>query len=264
MSSDTYKLHAAQAALEHVKPGMKLGLGTGSTAAKFVDLLGAKVKAGLKVTCVATSEATAKQARALGIPLTTLDDITELDLTVDGADEVDAMLYAIKGGGGALLREKIVADASKKYIIIADRSKMVETLGKFPLPLEVVPFGLKTTIDRIRSAAEVDDVVGPIKQRMHADGKPFITDNGNYILDCHFGIIEDADTLDMLLKEVPGVVENGLFLNLANILIVADRDGVETIEAPEFDIDSISDWDAEDEAAAARTMEQLFKPKKSK
>jgi ribose 5-phosphate isomerase A len=264
MSSDTYKLQAAEAALAHVKHGMKLGLGTGSTAAKFVDLLGAKVKAGLDVVCVATSEATAAQARALGIPLTTLDDITELDLTVDGADEVDDMLSAIKGGGGALLREKIVADASKKYIIIADRSKFVETLGKFPLPLEVVPFGLKTTIERVRSAAEVDDVVGPIKQRMTADGKPFITDNGNYILDCHFGEIEDADTLDMLLKEVPGVVENGLFLNLADILILADSDGVETLEAPEFDDEFMGDWSPDDEAAAARTLEQLLKPKKLK
>jgi ribose 5-phosphate isomerase A len=264
MSSDIYKLHAAQVALEHVKAGMKLGLGTGSTAAKFVDLLGAKVKAGLDVVCVATSEATAAQARALGIRLTTLDDITELDLSVDGADEIDEMLYAIKGGGGALLREKIVADASKKFIIIADQSKLVTMLGKFPLPLEVVPYGLKTTIARVKSAAEIEECVGPIKQRMKSDGKPFITDNGNFILDCHFGAIEDADTLDMLLKDVPGVVENGLFLGLADLAIIAGPDGVETLDAPEFDQGSLGDWDEADEAAAARTMEQLFKPKKSK
>jgi ribose 5-phosphate isomerase A len=264
MSSDTYKLQAAQAALEHVKPGMRLGLGTGSTAAKFVDLLGAKVKAGLDVVCVATSEATANQARAIGIRLTTLDDITELDLSVDGADEINDELDAIKGGGGALLREKIVADASKKYIIIADRSKFVATLGKFPLPLEVVPYGLKTTMDRIRSAAECDEVVGPIKQRMLADGKPFITDNGNYILDCHFGAIEDTMTLDMLLKDVPGVVENGLFIGLADILIIAGPDGIETLEAPDADLDLFGDWSADDETAAARTMDQIFKPKKLK
>ncbi len=261
-SSDVYKLQAAEAALAHVKPGMKVGLGTGSTAAHFVDLLGAKVKAGLDVTCVATSEATAAQARALGIPLTTLDDITELDLTVDGADEIDSGLDAIKGGGGALLREKIVADASKKYIIIADRSKFVQTLGAFPLPLEVVPFGLKTTIGRVRLAAECDEVVGPIKQRMTADGKPFITDNGNYILDCHFGDIEDPLTLDMLLKDVPGVVENGLFISLADILIIADSDGIETLEAPDIGNDPFADWDGDDESAAARTLEQIFKPKK--
>jgi ribose 5-phosphate isomerase A len=262
MSSDTYKLQAAEAALAHVKPGMKLGLGTGSTAAKFVDLLGAKVKAGLDVICVATSEATASQARALGIRLTTLDDITELDLTVDGADEVDDELCAIKGGGGALLREKIVADASNMFIIIADRSKLVATLGTFPLPLEVVPYGLKTTIARITSAAEIDGCVGPIKQRMKADGTPFVTDNGNYILDCHFGTIEDPDTLDMLLKDVPGVVENGLFLGLADLLIVAGPDGVETIEASDVDYDPYGDWDEVDDAAAARTLEQILKAKK--
>jgi ribose 5-phosphate isomerase A len=262
MSSDTYKMHAAAEALKHVRPGMTLGLGTGSTAAKFVDLLGAKVKAGLDVVCVATSEATAAQARALGIRLTTLDDVTELDLSVDGADEITDELYAIKGGGGALLREKIVADASKKFIIIADRSKLVETLGAFPLPLEIVPYGLRTTMERVKSAAEIEECFGPIKQRMKADGAAFVTDNGNYILDCHFGEIEDPDTLDMLLKDVPGVVENGLFIGLADMLIIAGRDGVETIEAADVDHDLFGDWDAEDEAAAARTLEQIFKPKK--
>jgi ribose 5-phosphate isomerase A len=261
MSSEKYKLEAAKAALEHVKHGMKLGLGTGSTAAKFVDLLGAKVKAGLDVTCVATSEATAAQARALGIRLTTLDDITELDLAIDGADEINDELYAIKGGGGALLREKIVADAAKKFIIIADQTKYVPTLGKFPLPLEVVPYGLKTTIARVKSAAEIDEVVGPIKQRMKADGKPFVTDNGNYILDCHFGEIEDPDTLDMLLKDVPGVVENGLFLGMADIAIIAGPNGVDTIEAPDMDA-SFEDLDGEDFEAAARTLDQIMKSKK--
>ena len=262
MSADTFKRKAAERALTYVLPGMRLGLGTGSTAAHFVDLLGAQVKAGLDVVCVPTSEVTAAQARALGIKLTTLDDITELDLTVDGADELDADLCLIKGGGGALLREKIVADASKKFIIIADRSKLVETLGVFPLPLEVVAYGLRTTIERVKFMAEGAECEGPVVQRMRADGKPFVTDNGNFILDCKFGAIDDPDTLDMLLKGVPGVVENGLFLSMADLALVAGPDGVEVIEARDFDLDDDSEWDEEDQAAALRTFEAMMKPKK--
>ncbi len=263
MSAETFKRKAAERALTYVEPEMKLGLGTGSTAAHFVDLLGAKVKGGLDVICVPTSEATAAQARALGIRLTTLDDLTELDLTVDGADEICSDdLYLIKGGGGALLREKIVADASKKFIVIADRSKLVATLGAFPLPLEVVPYGLRTTIERVKYMAEGDGCRGPVVQRMRADGKPFVTDNGNFILDCSFGSIEDPDTLDMLLKVVPGVVENGLFLSIVDIVIVGGSDGVEVLEAAAFDLDDMGEWDADDEAAAARTYEAMFKPKK--
>jgi ribose 5-phosphate isomerase A len=262
MSSDTYKLKAAEAALAHVQSGMRLGLGTGSTSAKFVDLLGAKVKGGLDVLCVATSEATAAQAKGLGIPLTTLDDITELDLTVDGADEISEDVCLIKGGGGALLREKIVADASKKFVVIADRSKLVETLGAFPLPLEVVPFGLRTTIERVKHMAEAAECEGRVVQRKRADGKPFVTDGGNFILDCHFGAIDDPETLDMLLKIVPGVVENGMFLGMADLAIIAGPDGVETVEAP--DIDEFADWDGEDEAEAARVFEEMFKPKKKR
>lgn len=264
MAADKFKRLAAERAIDFVEPGMKLGLGTGSTAAHFVDLLGAKVKAGLDVICVPTSEATAQQARALGIKLTTLDDITELDLTVDGADEFDAELCLIKGGGGALLREKIVADASRKFIIIADRSKWVGTLGAFPLPLEVVPYGLKTTIERVKFMAEGAECKGPVIQRLRADGMPFVTDNGNFILDCKFGTIEDPDTLDMLLKGVPGVVENGMFLHMVDIAIIAGLDGVEVIEAEDMDFDDVGEFDAVDEAEAARMVDEIFKPKKKK
>jgi ribose 5-phosphate isomerase A len=264
MSADTFKRKAAERALTYVERGMKIGLGTGSTAAHFVDLLGAKVKAGLDVVCVPTSEATAVQARALGITLTTLDDITELDLTVDGADELDADLCLIKGGGGALLREKIVADASKRLIIIADRSKLVETLGAFPLPLEVVPYGLRTTMERVQFMAGGAECEGPVVQRMRADGKPFVTDNGNFILDCKFGAIGDPDTLDMLLKCVPGVVENGMFLHMADIAIVAGPDGVEVLEADDDDFGDIGEFDEIDEAEAARMVDEIFNPKKKK
>ncbi len=264
MTADDYKRQAAARALDFVEPGMKLGLGTGSTAAHFVDLLGAKVKAGLDVVCVPTSEATAEQARGLGIKLTTLDDITELDLTVDGADEIDTELSLVKGGGGALLREKIVADASKKVIIIADHSKMVEMLGAFPLPLEVIPYGLKTTISRVKLMAEAADCEGPIVQRLMANGKPFVTDNGNFILDCNFGIIEDPITLDMLLKEVPGVVENGMFLDVADYVIIAGPDGVEVMEPEEIDFSDMEDFDVIDEAEAARMVEDILKSKKKR
>lgn len=237
MSSDDYKRLAAEQALEFVEDGMKLGLGTGSTAAKFVELLGAKVKAGLRVVCVPTSEATRAQAEALGIPLSTLEDTPYLDMTVDGADEMDETLRLIKGGGGALLREKIVAAASGRLVIIADHTKMVETLGAFPLPIEVVPFGLRATRNLVESLAADAGCVGPIKQRTKADGTPFVTDNGNYILDCAFGEIGDPETLDDALKLVPGVVENGLFIGLADMGVIAGPDGVTVISTDELDFE---------------------------
>ncbi|HRK19488.1 MAG TPA: ribose-5-phosphate isomerase RpiA [Hyphomicrobiaceae bacterium] len=232
---DDLKVAAARAALAYVEDGMKLGLGTGSTAAKFVDLLGEKVKAGLKVVCVPTSEATLKQAIALGIPMTTLDETPHLDLTIDGADEIDGEIRLVKGGGGALLREKIVATASERMIVIADDTKMVKTLGRFPLPVEVVPFGLKATEDMLIELAADAGCAGDVKLRKGKDGVTFVTDNGNYILDCHFGEIPDAEALDMMLKLIPGVVENGLFLGLAERAIVAGPAGVRDIEAPEMD-----------------------------
>lgn len=237
MSADQFKTQAAERAIHYVKNGMKLGLGTGSTAAKFVALVGAQVKAGLDVTCVPTSEATRQQAAALGIKLTTLDELAYLDLTVDGADEVDGELRLIKGGGGALLREKIVASASKRVIIIADHSKRVEVLGRFALPIEVIPFGLAATRSMIESLASDCGCSGEIKLRQLAPGKPFITDNSNFILDCAFDQIDDPEALDDALKLIPGVVENGLFLGIADMAIIAGPKGIEVLASDEDDIE---------------------------
>lgn len=237
MSSDDLKRQAAEQALNYVEDGMKLGLGTGSTAARFVELLGAKVKAGLKVVCVPTSEATRAQAAALGIPLATLEQYPALDLTVDGADEIDDELRLIKGGGGALLREKIVAVASERVVIIADSSKRVDVLGRFPLPIEVVPFGLTATERLIAGVAADAGCEGEIKLRTGPNGAPYVTDNGNHILDCFFGAIDDPEALDDALKLVPGIVESGLFLGIADIGIVAGPQGIEVLSAEETDFD---------------------------
>ncbi len=230
---------AAEHAMKFVEPGMKIGLGTGSTAAAFVDLLGEKVKAGLKVVCVPTSEATRAQAAKLGLELSTLDDTPFLDLTVDGADEIDGDLRLIKGGGGALLREKIVAVSSSKVVIIADYSKRVEMLGAFALPVEVVPFGLTATRNMIESLAADAGCQGEITLRQGADGRPFVTDNGNHILDCAFKQIEDPEGLDDALKLIPGVVESGLFLGIADVGIIAGPQGVEVLSADdsEFEVE---------------------------
>jgi ribose 5-phosphate isomerase A len=226
MTSDEMKIKAAEKAMDYVKPGMKLGLGTGSTAAKFVDLVGKAVQGGLDVTCVPTSEATRRQAEGLGIRLATLDELPHLDLTVDGADELDTQLRLVKGGGGALLREKIVARASDHMIVIADDSKLVDTLGQFPLPIEVVQFGLRSSLMMIESLSQRVGCAGEIRQRLNKDGTPFITDNGNFILDCHFQRIEKPEALSGALAMVPGVVENGLFIGIASLAIVAGPNGV--------------------------------------
>jgi ribose 5-phosphate isomerase A len=231
MSQDALKVAAAERALTYVEPGMRVGLGTGSTAAKFVDALGKKVAAGLDVLCVATSEATQSQAEKLGIRMSTLDETPFLDLTVDGADELDGELRLIKGGGGALLREKIVATASGRMIVIADASKKVDLLGAFPLPLEVVPFGLTATRNMITALAADVGCEGDIKVRMLGGGKPFLTDSGNLILDCHFGRIEEPEDLDEALKLIPGVVENGLFIGIADLAVLAGADGVTLLGA---------------------------------
>ena len=230
MNSDEMKEKAAQKAMEYVTSGMKLGLGTGSTAAKFVDLVGAAVANGLEVICVPTSEATREQAAALNIPLTTLEQTPHLDVTVDGADELDEHLRLVKGGGGALLREKIVATSSDKMVVIADDSKFVETLGQFPLPVEVVQFGLKSSLDMMESLAERVGCTGDLKQRMNVDGSPYITDNGNFIIDCHFGRIEKPEALSGAFTQVPGVVENGLFLGIADVAIIAGEEGITLLE----------------------------------
>lgn len=229
MSQDALKVAAAERALAYVEPGMRLGLGTGSTAAKFVEALGRKVAAGLDVICVATSQATQAQAEKLGIRMSTLDEEAFLDLTVDGADEIDGALRLIKGGGGALLREKIVATSSGRMIVVADASKRVATLGAFPLPLEVVPFGLTATRNMITALAADVGCEGNIGVRMLANGQPYLTDNGNLIVDCHFGRIDEPEELDGALKLIPGVVENGLFIDIADLAIIAGADGIEMI-----------------------------------
>jgi ribose 5-phosphate isomerase A len=226
MSADAMKRAAAARALEYVKPDMKLGLGTGSTAAHFVDLLGEKVKAGLKVVGVPTSEATRAQAESLGIPLTTLEETPALDMTVDGADEVGPDLTLIKGGGGALLREKIVAGASKQMVVIADETKWVKTLGKFALPIEVVPFGLGAT------TRAVEEAVGgkPCTLRKGKDGLAFVTDGGHFIIDAAMGEIIDPPALAARLNMIPGVVETGLFVGMAGVVVLAGADGIRVVE----------------------------------
>lgn len=229
MDARELKIKAAAAALEHVTNGMRLGIGTGSTAEEFIRLLAIKTAAGLQVTGVPTSERSANLCRELGVPLATLDDLPELDLTVDGTDEIDPGFNLIKGGGGALLREKIVAAASAKMVVIADASKVVAKLGRFPLPIEVNPFGLKATTIAVEKAASKLGLSGPIQLRMRGDA-PFVTDGGHLILDASFGLIPDATALSAALHAIPGVVEHGLFLNLATIAIVAGADGIRKLE----------------------------------
>jgi ribose 5-phosphate isomerase A len=230
VSMDELKRQAAGRALEFVRDGMKLGLGTGSTAKHFVELLGARVRAGLEVIGVPTSEATRADAIRCGIALTTLDEVDRLDLTVDGADEIDPSLNLIKGGGGALLREKIVAAASDRMIVIADDSKWVEALGRFPLPIEVIPFGLCATQRAIREAFAECGVSGPMAVRKGKDGHVFVTDEGHWIVDARLGRISDAPKLAGSLASIPGVVEHGLFIGLASIAMLASSEGIRVIE----------------------------------
>ena len=221
------KQKAALRALEEVRDGMKLGLGTGSTARYFVDGLGAQVADGLEVVCVPTSEATRAQAESLGVKLAPLDDLKRLDLTVDGADELDDALRLIKGGGGALLREKIVAAASDRMIVIADDSKKVAMLGAFDLPVEVNMFSHGATAAAIADALAATGNAGAINLRGGDD--PFITDGGHYIYDCALGAINDAEGLAQALLNVPGVVEHGLLLGYATAAILAGTDGLEEV-----------------------------------
>jgi ribose 5-phosphate isomerase A len=227
---DELKRQAAARALEEVRDGMKLGLGTGSTAKHFVELLGERVKAGLKVVGVPTSEATRADALRCGVALTTLDDIDRLDLTVDGADEIDHALNLIKGGGGALLREKIVAAASDRMIVIADESKWVEALGRFPLPVEVIPFGLAATRRAMARAFAECGASGEMVLRQNKDGHVFVTDGGHWIIDAHLGRIEDAPRLARGLSAIPGVVEHGLFTELASMAVLAGGQGIRVVE----------------------------------
>lgn len=222
------KQKAALRALEFVESGMKLGLGTGSTARFFVDGLGAKLTDGLSdIVCVPTSEATREQAESLNIRLAPLDELQRLDITVDGADELDDALRLIKGGGGALLREKIVAAASDKMIVIADDTKKVAVLGAFDLPVEVNMFAHGATAAAIADALKATGHSGAVKLR--GGDTPFITDGGHYIYDCALGAINDPEALAQALLNVPGLVEHGLFLGYATAAILAGTDGLEEV-----------------------------------
>ncbi|GAK38594.1 ribose-5-phosphate isomerase RpiA [Paenibacillus urinalis] len=213
---------AAERAVEYVKDGMKVGLGTGSTAYWAIQRLGERVKnEGLQIETVATSQASEDQARELGIPLVPFSEIGRLDITIDGADEVDGRLNLIKGGGGALLREKIVAMNSRRLVIVVDESKVIHTLGKFPLPVEIVPFACEWTYHAL------DQMGCHPAWRMNGSEK-YMTDNGNYIADCKLGRISDAEALNQKLNMIPGVVDNGLFVDMADTIVVAHADG--TIE----------------------------------
>ena len=224
------KRAAAARALDFVDDGMKLGLGTGSTAEVFLELLAERVRGGLKIVGTPTSQRTADKARALGIPLDELDALGRLDLVVDGADEADRQLDLIKGGGGALLREKIVAASAKRMIVIADDTKLVRQLGAFPLPVEVVSFAHGSTARRIAAVAQACGYENLVPQLRMAGGAPYLTDSGNCIYDCPFGAIADKGLLAVALSLVPGVVDHGLFVGLASTLVIAGKNGVEVIE----------------------------------
>lgn len=219
------KQRAGFRAAEFVEDGMRVGLGTGTTARWLVERLGERVRAGLQVRCVPTSRQTEEQARALGLPLVTLGEAGGLDIAIDGADEIGPGLALVKGGGGALLREKLVAAAARRFVVIADRSKRVDVLGRFPLPVEVVRFGWELTARRVAAAAGVEPLL-----RVRGGGEPFVTDNGNFVLDCGCGEIPDPARLERELKLLAGVVESGLFVGLAHTAVLADEEGVEIIE----------------------------------
>jgi ribose 5-phosphate isomerase A len=217
---DLEKEAVARASLRFVRDGNIVGLGTGSTAAYVVRFLGERVQAGLKIRGIPTSVQTKELAASVGIPLTTLDEFQQIDVTIDGADEFDPQLHLIKGGGGALLREKIIASASRQVVIIADSSKQVAVLGKFPLPVEVIPFAQLLVAKRIAAMGAA------VKLRQDAKGDPFVSDEGHHILDCGFGQIPDPPALARQLSDMPGVVEHGLFIDLASVVLMAKGENV--------------------------------------
>ena len=223
MANEQEKELAGRAAAKLVSDGDIVGLGTGSTAYFAIVALGERVKAGLKIVGIPTSVATADLAGKLGIPLTTLDEHPEIDITIDGADEIDPRLNLIKGGGGALLREKVVASVTKKMVVVSDSTKIVRALGKFPLPVEIIPFA-RVVVER-----KIVGLGATPKLRLKPDGKPYITDNGNHILDASFGEIEDPPFVAKSLSETPGVVEHGLFIGFARLALVGRGTSVEEI-----------------------------------
>lgn len=215
---------AAERSLEYVRDGMCLGLGSGSTAAIMLELLGQRVRDGLRVRGVPTSETSRQLAERAGIPIVTFDEVSSLDLTIDGADEVDPQLNLIKGGGGALLREKIVASLSRRVVIIVDSQKQVPRLGVFPLPVEVVQFAWRPLAQRL------GDLGATPVLRPGPDGGAYVTDEGNFVLDCAFGQIDDPAALAARLDAMPGVIDHGLFVGLAHTLVVGRSDGTAVIE----------------------------------
>jgi ribose 5-phosphate isomerase A len=223
-TADEQKEAAGYAALKFIKSGMKVGLGTGSTANYFIRALAEKVRGGLDVKCVATSKASGDLAKSLGLELVTLEEAPFLEVTVDGADEIDGDFRLIKGGGGALLLEKIVATSSRHMVVIADESKRVARLGKFPLPVEVVPFGVKATGWKLERAFKMVGMEPKMTLRVK-EGKPFRTDAGNVIIDCACGEIKEPDRLEVILNNIPGVVNNGLFNGIAGIALIGKADG---------------------------------------
>jgi ribose 5-phosphate isomerase A len=223
-TADEQKEAAAYAALKFIKPGMKVGLGTGSTANYFIRALAEKVRGGLDVKCIPTSKVSGDLAKSLGLELTTLEEAPFLEVTVDGADEIDGEFRLIKGGGGALLTEKIVATSSRHLVVIADESKRVAKLGKFPLPVEVVPFGVKATGWKMERAFKMVGLEPKMTLRVK-EGKPFRTDAGNVIIDCACGVIKEPDRLEVILNNIPGVVNNGLFNGIAGIALIGKADG---------------------------------------
>jgi ribose 5-phosphate isomerase A len=220
MNKDLEKETAARAAVELVRDGQIVGLGTGSTAAYAVRFLGERVRAGLKIKGIPTSVGTKELATNLEIPLATLEEFQQIDISIDGADEIDAELRLIKGGGGALLREKIVASVTRQFVVIADSSKQVLRLGKFPVPVEVIPFA-QTLV-----AKKIESLGASVKAREYAYGNPFVTDEGHHILDCSFGEIPDPDNLAKNLDCMPGVVEHGLFIGMASVALVGKEDRI--------------------------------------
>jgi ribose 5-phosphate isomerase A len=223
MTQDEEKAAAARKSLEYVKDGMVVGLGSGSTATFAIKFLGERVRDGLKIRGLPTSRASGELARSLNIPLTSFDEVHYTDVTIDGADEVSPKLALIKGGGGALLHEKIVASASRLLVIVADTHKMVEHLGRFPLPVEVIPFAASPVKVRLT------DLGAKPELRLRPDGTPYITDEGNYIFDCHYEVIDNPEEVAPAIKSIVGVVEHGLFLDMASVVVVAGPDGARVI-----------------------------------
>jgi ribose 5-phosphate isomerase A len=226
MTQDEAKHLVARRAVEFVEDGMAVGLGTGTTATMFIHELGERVQAGLQIRCVASSDASHDLGRSLGMDVTTLDELPELDVYIDGADEVGPELALIKGGGGALLREKIVASAAKRFILVVDSTKVVEHLGKFPLPVEVIKMALPLVGPRLEALG-----LRPKQRPAKSGSGPYLTDEGNYILDCECGVIADPAATAAEIRGIVGVVEHGLFLGMASLALVAGEDGVRELRA---------------------------------